>query len=59
MNNIFKFDELTWPEVKALPPDIPLVLPLGAGYDLNSAAAWLIPPASDGTPPALSFWLAW
>lgn len=29
MNKVFPFDELTWPEVEALPRRTPLVLPLG------------------------------
>lgn len=29
------FEELTWPEVAVLPRHLPLVLPLGAGYDLS------------------------
>lgn len=32
---LFRFEELTWPEVAALPRDAPLVLPLGSGYDLE------------------------
>jgi creatinine amidohydrolase len=31
---LFRFEELTWPEVAALPRDVPLILPLGDGYDL-------------------------
>lgn len=38
--SIFSFDELTWPEVSSLPRDLPLVLPLGGGYDLSQ-----LPPA--------------
>jgi creatinine amidohydrolase len=32
---LFHFEELTWPEVAALPRQLPLVLPLGTGYDLT------------------------
>ncbi len=32
---LFHFEELTWPEVAALPHHLPLVLPLGTGYDLT------------------------
>src|SRR5512145_2338621 len=32
MAEFFRFDDLTWPEVAALPRDLPLVLPLGTGY---------------------------
>lgn len=38
---VFRFEELTWPEVAALPRDLPLVLPLGAGYDLALLPALL------------------
>ncbi len=31
---VFPFDELTWPEVSALPRHLPLVIPLGTGYPL-------------------------
>jgi creatinine amidohydrolase len=33
MTLITVYDALTWPEVAALPRDLPLVLPLGEGYD--------------------------
>jgi creatinine amidohydrolase len=35
MKNMILYDELTWPEISALPRDIPLVIPLGTGYDLE------------------------
>ncbi len=38
MTLITRYDELTWPEVAALPRDLPLVLPLGAGYDDEAIA---------------------
>jgi creatinine amidohydrolase len=38
---LFRFEELTWPEVAALPRDIPLVLPLGEGYDLAQLSSML------------------
>lgn len=31
--NVIRYEELTWPEVAALPRHLPLVLPLGEGYD--------------------------
>jgi creatinine amidohydrolase len=31
----FHFEELTWPEVAALPREVPLILPLGNDYDLE------------------------
>lgn len=30
---MIRFDELTWPEIAALPRDLPLVLPLGEAFD--------------------------
>ena len=32
MVNITRYEELTWPEVRDLPRDLPFVLPLGEGY---------------------------
>ena len=37
----FRFDELTWPEVAALPRQTPLVLPVGEGLDLQRLPARL------------------
>ena len=42
--NFFKYDELTWDAVASLPRDVPLVLPLGSGYDLNLLASQLSNP---------------
>ena len=36
MTGPIHFDELTWPEVAALPREIPLVLPLGERFDLDA-----------------------
>jgi creatinine amidohydrolase len=33
MPDLFRFDEITWPEVAALPRQTPLILPLGGGLD--------------------------
>lgn len=51
MAHLIHFDELTWPEVAALPRDLPLVLPLGSGFDemkilaaLGAEEAGLLPP---------------
>jgi creatinine amidohydrolase len=38
MTEFLLYEELTWPEVKALPRNIPLVLPLGSGYDYGRLA---------------------
>jgi creatinine amidohydrolase len=35
---MIQYEELTWPEVAALPRDLPLVLPLGEGYDSTDIA---------------------
>ena len=35
MTEFFNYDELTWPEVAELPRDVPLILPLGRGYDFR------------------------
>lgn len=58
MADIFRFDNLTWPEVANLPRDLPLVLPLGAGYpqpDIEQQLAFppriaLLPPFPFGWP---------
>jgi creatinine amidohydrolase len=34
--DFFRFDELTWPEVAALPRETPLLLPLGNPFDLEN-----------------------
>ncbi|HNU04436.1 MAG TPA: creatininase family protein [Anaerolineae bacterium] len=49
------YADLTWPEVAALPRDLPLLIPLGLGdYDLEGAAARLNAPAL-GLLPALPY----
>ena len=35
MKNILRYDEFTWPDLAALPKNIPVILPLGEGYDLD------------------------
>ena len=35
MTEILAYAELTWPQVAALPRDVPLVIPLGSGYPLH------------------------
>ena len=52
---LINYDELTWPEVAALPRDIPLVVPLGIGYDLDKLANQLGHPAQAGILPAVPF----
>jgi creatinine amidohydrolase len=51
----FAFDDLTSPEVGALPRDLPLLLPLGTGYDLPSLTALLGSPPEAALLPALPF----
>lgn len=55
MTEFFNFDDLTWPEVADLPRDIPLVLPLGAGYPLDLLAQGLGLPGKIGLLPAFPF----
>lgn len=61
MSDFFAYDELTWPEVTELPRDVPLIIPLGSGYDASAplstglsllAASLGIPPASDSCRPS-------
>jgi creatinine amidohydrolase len=52
MTEFLPYDELTWPEVKSLPRQTPIVLPLGISYPLdrlaealsNPPAVYLLPP---------------
>src|SRR5262245_61390698 len=39
MPTIIVYENLTWPEVAALPRDLPLVLPLGDGFTDDAIAA--------------------
>jgi creatinine amidohydrolase len=55
MTTYFFFDELTWPEVAALPRHTPLLLPLGSGYDLEKAAEALGGPRRIGLLPSIPF----
>jgi creatinine amidohydrolase len=49
------FEELTFPEVAALPRDLPLVLPLGRGYDLAALGSLLGDAPEAALLPALPF----
>ncbi len=51
---LFRFEELTWPEVAALPRDLPLILPLGEGYDLTALPS-LLRTDETGILPAIPF----
>jgi creatinine amidohydrolase len=55
MIEYFDYGRLTWPEVAALPRDIPLIVPLGEGYDLDQLADALGRPPSAGLLPAVPF----
>jgi creatinine amidohydrolase len=41
MSNYIIYDELTWPEIFALPRNLPLIIPLGTGYPLDQLSAAL------------------
>jgi hypothetical protein len=49
------FGELTFPDVAALPRDLPLILPLGRGYDEAALAGLLGNPLEAALLPALPF----
>ena len=51
----FPYDDMTWDAVAALPRDVPLVLPLGSGYDLNLLASQLSDPPRIGLLPPFPF----
>ncbi len=55
MTEFFRYDELTWPEVLALPRGVPLVLPLGEGFDMVQLADRLGHPPRIGMLPAFPF----
>lgn len=55
MTVFFNFDELTWPEVAALPRDLPLLLPLGTGYPWPLVAEALSNPTRGGLLPPFPF----
>ena len=55
MPDSFRFDELTWPEVAALPRDTPLVLPLGSIPDPTSVSTLLKATQPVGILPSIPF----
>jgi len=55
MTDFFDYDRLTFPEVAALPRRTPLVIPLGAGYDLARLASALGDPPRAGLLPAIPY----
>ena len=52
---IFPYENLTWPEAAALPRDVPLVIPLGEGYDAGSLGRLLGDPPRLGMLPAIPY----
>ncbi|PWH13004.1 MAG: hypothetical protein DDG60_11365 [Anaerolineae bacterium] len=55
MTHFFRFDHLTWPEVADLPREMPLILPLGNGYQEAQIAKALHHPPQIGLLPAFPF----
>jgi len=55
MTRFFAFEDLTWPEVKSLPRDSPLIIPLGEGYPREILAEALGNPDSVGLLPEFPF----
>jgi creatinine amidohydrolase len=55
MTEFFAYDRLTWPDIAALPRDVPLVIPLGQGYDQAQVASALGNPLQVGMLPAIPF----
>ena len=55
MTYFFPYDELTWPEVAALPRDTPLVIPLGTGYDQDKVSEALSRPQRIALLPPIPF----
>ena len=55
MPTFFSYDDLTWPEVEALPRETPLVLPLGSGHDMQLLSSALGNPPKIGVLPPLPF----
>lgn len=54
-NLFFNFDDLSWDLVTELPRNVPLILPLGSGYDLSRLAEQLGMPQQIGLLPAIPF----
>ena len=52
---IFRFDELTWPEIAALPHDTPLVLPFGSLPEPETISSQIRTSAPIGLLPAIPF----
>ncbi|MBN1218887.1 MAG: creatininase family protein [Anaerolineae bacterium] len=55
MTDFFAYDTLTWPDIAALSRDVPLVIPLGQGYDQVQVASALSNPPRVGLLPVIPF----
>jgi creatinine amidohydrolase len=55
MTDFFAYDEMAWPEVAELPRNVPLIIPLGSGYNPKLLAASLGNPARVGLLPPIPF----
>jgi len=55
MSEFFDYGELTWPEVAELPRDIPLVIPLGEGWNKKILSAALSNPSRIGLLPIFPY----
>ena len=55
MTAYFAYDELTWPEIDALPRNTPMVIPLGEGYPLDRLASALGNPPHAGLLPSIPY----
>ncbi|TFG90987.1 MAG: hypothetical protein E4G71_04475, partial [Candidatus Atribacteria bacterium] len=55
MKNIIQYDELTWPDLFSFPRNIPLIIPLGDGYDLDLLSSALGNPEDTVFLPPLPF----
>jgi len=55
MTDFFLYDQLTWPEINALPRNTPLILLLGEGYNREALADALKNPSRIGLLPPIPF----
>src|SRR5512138_1261726 len=55
MTEFFAYEDLTWPEVAELPREVPLIVPLGSGYDRGELARQLGNPPRVGVLPPIPF----
>jgi creatinine amidohydrolase len=55
MTFVFRYADLSWPEVAELPRDIPLIIPLGSGWDIDKLNSALSNPPRIGLLPEFPF----